>query len=74
MPDCTPATGSPTADLLAFLAVLAVGVILICTAHVSPDALAAVAVGLGALFAGWAGYRPGPHPGAPDAGQGAAAE
>lgn len=40
-------------DLLAFLGVLTTGVVLICIGHVPPQALAAVSVGLGSLYAAW---------------------
>ncbi|GGU46649.1 hypothetical protein [Streptomyces violascens] len=41
-------------DLIAFLAVLATGVALVCIGGVHPDALAGVAVGLAYVYAVWA--------------------
>ncbi|WP_035804558.1 hypothetical protein [Kitasatospora mediocidica] len=48
-----PTRRTPSADLLAFLAVLVTGVVLICVGHLSPEALTAVAVAQGALYAAW---------------------
>lgn len=59
-------SSSPWADLIAFLAVLALGGVLISLGHTTAGSLAAICAALGSLYAVWARLRLSGHRSGPD--------